>query len=100
MRLTPTNTIADADGVASAITYAWRDSANALISTTGSATAPYVDTSNRLVLHTTAGTLVNELASYTDGAGKMETVSKAWNMVVGTSGNDGALNGTASTTIE
>ena len=106
VRLTPTNTIADPDGIASSIVYSWLDGANAPITTTGSTTAPYVDTSTgtaRLVLHTTPGTLVNEVATYLDGVGFVETVTKSWNVVVGTSGgNTGAtpLNGTASTTID
>ncbi|MEQ1617431.1 MAG: peroxidase family protein, partial [Terricaulis sp.] len=106
VRLTPTNTIADLDGVASAIVYTWLDGANAAIATVGSTTLPYVDTAGaapRLVLHTTAGALVQEVATYTDGGGFVETVSKTWNMVVGASGDDSGANqltGTTSTAID
>ncbi len=97
IRLSPNNSIADADGVIPPITYAWQNNAGVAISTTASNTNPYVDGSGRLVLRTTAGTLVRELATYADGNGTTETVSKTWNMIVGTSGNNAALTGTAST---
>jgi Ca2+-binding RTX toxin-like protein len=78
--------------VTTGITYAWRTAANAAISTNPNSN-PFVDTQNRLVLHTTAatGTVVNEVATY---AGGTKSVTTAWNMIVGTGGNGNQANNT------
>jgi Ca2+-binding RTX toxin-like protein len=105
VRLNPASSLFDANNitgsnptgaVTTGITYSWLTAANAAISTNTGAN-PYVDSAGRLVAHTTAGTIVREVASYTDGAGNAETVIKDWNLVVGTSNSNSftPLNGTA-----
>ncbi|MDB5638306.1 MAG: hypothetical protein JWP51_3214 [Bradyrhizobium sp.] len=112
VRLTATSEIYDLDNVTAAnltgavttgITYSWTNDAGEPIST-NTASNPYVDSLNglnRLVLHTTSGTLVKEIASYIDAAGNHEVVTTEWNMVVGNGlgVNANTLNGTDSTNI-
>jgi Ca2+-binding RTX toxin-like protein len=103
VRLTPVSALTDVDNVTIAnptgavtnVTYAWTDAANAPITTTGSATAPYIEAPGKLVLHTTvpSGVVVNEIASYTDLLGTPEQVTKTWNIIVGTQAGNAALNG-------
>jgi Ca2+-binding RTX toxin-like protein len=106
IRLTGSNNLLDADNISAAnptgavpnnaITYSWQNDQNAAFvtnTTNNPNIATYVDGSGRLVLHTTTGTIVNEVASYVDASGFANSVTKQWNVVVGTSGNNAALNG-------
>ena len=89
--------------VSTGIAYSWSTTANTPISTsTGS--NPYVDALGRLIVHTTSGTVIREKAVYTDAGGTVETVTKDWNLVVGTGTGffnqaNNTLNGTNSLTL-
>jgi Ca2+-binding RTX toxin-like protein len=105
VRLNPASSLFDADNISvsnptgavtTGITYSWLSVTNVPISTSTGAN-PFVDAGGRLVVHTTAGTVVKEVATYTDALGHLETITKDWNLVVGTSNSNSntPLNGTA-----
>ena len=87
--------------VTSPVTYSWNAAGMAIASNTGNSpnvSTPYVDGSNRLVLHTTTGTTIQETGTYIDAKGNAESVTTNWNMIVGTSSFN-TLNGTNSAAI-
>ncbi len=87
VRLTGANSIF---ATTAAVSYSWLDTSNVALTTTPSIAGNYVDAAGRLVLHTTTGTgtVVREKA--VSGA---VTITRDWNMIVGTSGNNAALTG-------
>lgn len=96
VRLSAASSLLDGDNVTvnnpngavtTGVTYSWLTTGNAAISSQTSANS-YVDAAGRLVVHTTNGTIIREKATYTDAAGHAETVTKDWNLIVGTSGNN------------
>ncbi len=105
IRLSPASSLLDFNNVSASnptgavttgIAYSWLTTSDVAISTNTSAN-PYVDAAGRLVVHTTNGTIVREKATYTDAANNAEVVTKDWNLIVGTSGNNSGNNANTGT---
>ncbi len=90
-QLAPNSAITDIDnitlsnptGAATGVTYQWQNAAGLAITNTLVGNAPYLTAGGALVIGSTSGTVVKEVASYTDARGTAEKLTTTWNMVVG-----------------